>query len=221
MKLFQIEPEKIVTVTVKNPKGTVINYKTKAVFGKNDMLFLEPVRQGEKILDFSGESLAISVTYAQEDGTVLEWKKCAVKNVRYQKVPYMVLYCAVDAVTVNRRETYRHFLGYGGELQYGKNRKARKITVRDISVMGVGIIMEEEHEVADLGLLNLEFRDEEFDLPIQLYAKPVRKEKLDENQIAYGCRIVESDMHIGRYIAAKQKSEACRVPGTDFKLPVK
>ena len=58
MKLFQIEPEKIVTVTVKNPKGTVINYKTKAVFGKNDMLFLEPVRQGDKILDFSGESLA-------------------------------------------------------------------------------------------------------------------------------------------------------------------
>ena len=87
--------------------------------------------------------------------------------------------------------------------------------------MGVGIIMEEEHEVADLGLLNLEFRDEEFDLPIQLYAKPVRKEKLDENQIAYGCRIVQSDMHIGRYIAAKQKSEACRVHGTDFKLPVK
>ena len=116
MKLFQIEPEKIVTVTVKNPKGTVINYKTKAVFGKNDMLFLEPVRQGDKILDFSGESLAISVTYAQEDGTVLEWKKCAVKNVRYQKVSYMVLYCAVDAVTVNRRETYRHFLGYGGNF---------------------------------------------------------------------------------------------------------
>ena len=216
MKLYEIEPQKTVTITAKNPEEVSVNYKTKTVFGMNEMLFAEPVKQEEAVLDFSGKKLSISITYAKEDGTVLEWKKCAVKNVRYQKVRYMVLYSAEDGKKVNRRDAYRHFLAYDGVLHFGKNRKERKVTVRDISVMGVGIIMEEEHEVQDLGLLNLEFHDEEFNMPLQLYAKPVRKEKLDENRTTYGCRIVQSDANIGRYIAAKQKSEACRVHGTNF-----
>lgn len=216
MKLYEIQPEKAITITAKNAEGVAVNCKTRTVFAANEMLFAEPIRQEEAVLDFSGKKLYVSLTYAQEDGTVLEWKRCAVKNVRYQNVLYMVLYSAEDGKKINRREAYRHFLAYDGILRFGKNLKERKVTVRDMSVMGVGIIMDEDHEVKDLGLLNLEFRDEEFNMSLQLYANPVRKEKFDENRMIYGCRIVQSDSNIGRYLAAKQKSESCRVHGTNF-----
>lgn len=217
MKLYEIKQEEKVTITATNSEGISLHYKTKTVFCINDMLFVEPVRQDEAVLDFSGKDLTISLTYAQKDGIVLEWKKCAIKNVRYQKVLYTILYSTAEGKKVNRRDTYRQFLAYEGILHFDKSRRERKVTVRDISVMGVGIIMEEEHELKDMGLLYLEFRDEELDLPLQLCAKPVRKESLNETQIMYGCRIVQSDINMGRYIALKQKNEACRVHGTNFK----
>lgn len=193
MKLCQIEQGKAVTINAKNQKGLSLSYKTKTVFDFNEMLFVEPVKKKKAILDFSGKDVSISVTYVMEDGTVLEWKRCAVRNISYQKEIYTVLH-------------------------FGKNRKELEVKVRDISVMGVGIIMEEEHDMKELGLINLEYQDEEFDMPIRVYASPVRMEKLDESRTAYGCRIVQSDTNLGRYIAAKQKSEACRVHGTYFDI---
>ena len=218
MKLCQIEQGKAVTINAKNQKGLSLSYKTKTVFDFNEMLFVEPVKKKKAILDFSGKDVSISVTYVMEDGTVLEWKRCAVRNISYQKEIYTVLYAAEDGKKVNRRNTYRQFLSYDGMPHFGKNRKELEVKVRDISVMGVGIIMEEEHDMKELGLINLEYQDEEFDMPIRVYASPVRMEKLDESRTAYGCRIVQSDTNLGRYIAAKQKSEACRVHGTYFDI---
>lgn len=216
MKLCQVEQGKEVTIVAKNQKGLSVSYKTKVAFEINGMLFVEPVRKKEAILDFSGKGIFLSVTYVAEDGMVLEWKNSAARNVSYQKEIYTVLYAAEDGKKVNRRNTYRQFLAYEGKLQFGKNRKELEVKVRDISVMGIGIIMEEEHDMGELGILNLEYQDEEFNMPIHVYASPVRMEKLDETRTAYGCRIVQSDTNLGRYIAAKQKSEACRVHGTYF-----
>ena len=216
MKLYEIEKEKIITITAKNEKGASLSFKTETAFSVNELLFVQPVRKGDSVLDFSRKEVQVSVTYASDEGTVTEWAGCAVKNVTYQQALYTVMYAAEEGKAINRRNNYRQFLYYDGVMQLGKNRRELEVKVRDISVMGVGIIMEEEHELKDMGVINLEFQDQEFDIPIQVYADPVRKEKLDDKRTAYGCRIVQSETNLGRYLAAKQKSEACRVHGTYF-----
>ena len=216
MKLYEIEKGKTITITAKNEKGASLSFKTDTAFCIKELLFVQPVRKGESVLDFSRKEIQVSATYASEEGNVTEWVGCAVKNVTYQQELYTVMYAAEDGRAINRRNTYRQFLYYDGVMQTGKNRKELEVKVRDISVLGIGFIMEEEHELEELGIINLEFQDEEFDIPIQVYADPVRKEKLDDNRTAYGCRIVQSETNLGRYIAAKQKSEACRVHGTYF-----
>ena len=75
---------------------------------------------------------------------------------------------------------------------------------------GISFVSVTKYEKKDVGLFHLSYIDEEFNIPVQLSGEVVRVEELEDTRILYGCRIVETSLNVGSYIAHKQKKEAER-----------
>lgn len=59
-------------------------------------------------------------------------------------------------------------------------------------------------------MFQLNYLDEELEMQVQVSGEVVRIEQLKDTRFIYGCRLIESNMNIGKYIARKQKKAAER-----------
>lgn len=210
MKLQEIKEGEPIVITVKNEAEAEIEYRAQVLFCKQDILFIEPIRVDDRLVNFKGENLCIMITYVPRDEMPVQWKGCTIRDIIYDGKRYHILYCVHEGKHVNRRETYRQYVGYNGILQLGPNRKTIDVTVKDISVTGISFVSVTKYEKKDVGLFHLSYIDEEFNIPVQLSGEVVRVEELEDTRILYGCRIVETSLNVGSYIAHKQKKEAKR-----------
>lgn len=210
MKLQEIKEGEPIVITVKNEAEAEIEYRAQILFCKQDILFIEPIRVDDRLVNFKGENLRIMITYVPRDEMPVQWKGCTIRDIIYDGKRYHILYCVHEGKHVNRRETYRQYVGYNGILQLGPNRKTIDVTVKDISVTGISFVSVTKYEKKDVGLFHLSYIDEEFNIPVQLSGEVVRVEELEDTRILYGCRIVETSLNVGSYIAHKQKKEAER-----------
>lgn len=210
MKLYEIKDGEPITITVKNEAEAELEYRAQVLFCEQQILFIEPIMEKQKMVNFAGENLRILITYVPEDDMPIQWKGCTIKDIVYEGKRYHILYCVHEGKHINRRKTYRQYVGYQGVLQLGPNRKTIDVTVKDISVTGVSFISITHYEKKDIGLFHLTYTDEEFHIVVQVSGDVVRIEELEDTRILYGCRLVESSINIGAYIARKQKKEAER-----------
>ncbi len=210
MKLQEIKEGEPIVITVKNEAEAEIEYRAQVLFCKQDILFIEPIRVDDRLVNFKGENLCIMITYVPRDEMPVQWKGCTIRDIIYDGKRYHILYCVHEGKHVNRRETFRQYVGYNGILQLGPNRKTIDVTVKDISVTGISFVSVTKYEKKDVGLFHLSYIDEEFNIPVQLSGEVVRVEELEDTRILYGCRIVETSLNVGSYIAHKQKKEAER-----------
>ena len=210
MKLQEIKEGEPIVSTVKNEAEAEIEYRAQVLFCKQDILFIEPIRVDDRLVNFKGENLCIMITYVPRDEMPVQWKGCTIRDIIYDGKRYHILYCVHEGKHVNRRETFRQYVGYNGILQLGPNRKTIDVTVKDISVTGISFVSVTKYEKKDVGLFHLSYIDEEFNIPVQLSGEVVRVEELEDTRILYGCRIVETSLNVGSYIAHKQKKEAER-----------
>ena len=210
MKLQEIKVGEPIVITVKNEAEAEIEYRAQVLFCKQDILFIEPIRVDDRLVNFKGENLCIMITYVPRDEMPVQWKGCTIRDIIYDGKRYHILYCVHEGKHVNRRETFRQYVGYNGILQLGPNRKTIDVTVKDISVTGISFVSVTKYEKKDVGLFHLSYIDEEFNIPVQLSGEVVRVEELEDTRILYGCRIVETSLNVGSYIAHKQKKEAER-----------
>lgn len=210
MKLYEIKDGEPITITVKNEADAELEYCAQVLFCKQQILFIEPIMVNQQMVSFKGENLRISITYVPKDDMPMQWKGCTIKDIVYEGKRYHILYCVHEGKHVNRRQTYRQYVGYKGVLQLGPNRKTIDVTLKDISVTGISFISVTQYEKKDIGLFHLSYVDEELKVPIQVTGDVVRIEELEDTRMLYGCRIVESNINVGSYIARKQKKEAER-----------
>ena len=210
MKLQEIKEGEPIVITVKNKEDAEIEYRAQVLFCKQDILFIDPIRVNDRLVSFKGENLRIMVTYVPKDEMPVLWKGCTVKDIVYGGKRYHILYCVHEGKHINRRETYRQYVGYNAILQLGPNRKTIDVTVKDISVTGISFVSVQKYEKKDIGLFHLNYTDEEFGIPVQVSGEDERIEELPDTRTLYGCSIVETSLNIGSYIAHKQKKEAKR-----------
>lgn len=210
MKLQEIKDGEPIVITVKNEADAEVEYRTQVQFCKQDILFIEPIRVNDRLVSFKGGNLRIMVTYVPKDEMPVEWKGCTVKDIVYGGKRYHLLYCVHEGKHINRRSTYRQYVGYNAILQLGPNRKTIDVTIKDISVTGISFVSVKHYEKKDIGLFHLSYVDEEFGITVQLSGEVVRIEELPDTRTLYGCRIVETSLNVGSYIAHKQKKEAER-----------
>lgn len=210
MKLYEIPDNEYITITVKNEKNASLEYRMPVLFCKQEILFVEPICENDKMLDFEVPNIQIVITYVPDDGMPFEWKGCTIKPFVYEGKSYHIIYCAHEGKHINRRNTYRQYLGYIGTLRITLDRKTVGVTVKDISVTGLSFISVTEFSKSDIGIFQLSYLDEELGMQVQVSGEVIRMEQLKDTRFIYGCRLIEANMNIGKYIAKKQKKAAER-----------
>lgn len=211
MKLYEIKDGEYITITAKNSETDAsLEYMAPILFCKQEILFIEPIRSNHTIINFEVPDIQIQITYVSSDGMPLEWRGCTIKQFVYEEKVYQIIYCANEGKHINRRKTYRQYLGYIGTLRIQKDYEKVGVTVKDISVTGISFVSVKELSMEDIGRFRLEYTDEEFGLLVQVTGEPIRMEQLADTRFIYGCRLIETNMNVGKYIARKQKKEAER-----------
>lgn len=209
MKLYDVGENERIQIIAKNQRGS-IEYVSTVSICKQNLLFVEPIVCGNQIVNFDTGKVINSVVYTGEDGKPLIWEGCVVKNMVYKNKKYHVLYSDKEGRKLNRRDTYRQFIGAKGLLQNDQTRETKEVIVKDISLSGISFVSDKELQLSDMQFFHLNFEDKDCRVKVQLSGKLVREENVDEVRKVFGGVIKKCNMDLNSYIATKQKFEIAK-----------
>lgn len=210
MRLYEIGEGEGIQIIAKNASASLA-YDAVVAMSQQEFLFVNPIIYDGKVVNFQSDEVTIDVVYVGEDGKPLIWEKCNIKNLVYGGKKYHVLYSKRDGMRLNRRGTYRQYLGVKGTLQIDETREIREVIVKDVSEAGVGFVCEDmKLHVTDIGNFHLNFQDKDSRLNVQLRGKVVREEDVDETRRVFGAVVKGCNIPLGEYVAKKQKDEIAR-----------
>lgn len=168
-----------------------------------------PVRRDGKIVMLS---MAIGIVYSvqafnAEDEKMYEWN-----NVRPQLVTlkdgkkYLILINKNNMKALNRRKSYRVWLGVTGVAKFGNDRTTYDVIVKDISATGIAIIVREAlGELLPNSVVHINFFDEDTETTFNINALFLRREELDENRTLIACRLTTESKDINKFIRDKER----------------
>ena len=141
-------------VTVRSGLGTdFLDFESKIIKNnpKEDAVFLEPIRQNNRTLDFSSVRLINTASVVSDrDDKAYVYHNVKIDYVREEDQGYHRIITPDDVEAVNRRKYFRMYLGTDGVMQGGSHKKTYDITVKDISVNGFAVVCSIDADL-DLG----------------------------------------------------------------------
>lgn len=170
---------------------------------QNNVIYAEPIRINGKVLSFSGSSVKVNLIMNREDKSPYVWKGIGIATVIEKKGTQYKIVASRDGFEMNRREAFRLFVGLDGVVQMGVNTKAIDVIVKDISENGFAFVSEEDKEEILNKTIRLVFRDLSQNFTVM--GTVVRKVKISENKILYGCQLCDKDKKVEAYISEKQR----------------
>ena len=180
-----------------------LEFPSEVVEVHDNFILTKPVMSKGKVVGLGGEGVSVSITYTRNEKSPMFWKGVGCSAV---KVKGRILYKVIASgagFEMNRRETFRLFLGLEGIAQVGENRRAMNVILKDISETGFAFVVENEILNADGAPVRLVFKD--FERSYNLLGYVVRIEKVDEDKYVYGCNMRMKNQLIGHYINVKQR----------------
>ncbi|PXV93632.1 PilZ domain-containing protein [Lachnotalea glycerini] len=185
-------------------KGSKLFYETQVKLTAHEGVFIAPIRQDDKMIDFNAGNLMINVT-ADIDGTQpILWRECTIKAVKYKKEVFHMITSKRGGLQVNRRGRFRIDMGYTGTARVGFNKGTLNVVVHDIS--GSGFSFTTEKNLEDLNEeVHIVFIDTDNDTRFNLIGKLVRKQEWNNNRFLYGCKFQNINKMVEYYIAKKQR----------------
>lgn len=204
--------------------GTEISIEIKA--GQKNFTFCQTVEQIMKgvvitspliyegrMLNLNSGDVSITV-YAQGDEEVpLQFRGCTAKLLQGKGRKLCAIACNNEGKRVNRRSNFRIFIGVSGtvSLSDGSGIKV-DVTVRDISLMGVGFVVDKSKWEKEVSHVGIEFRGiNEGNMRIQ--ATVVHVTEVENNMLIVGCRILNCANDLSTYITHKQRENLRKISG--------
>lgn len=202
MRLNEVEIGKpIQIILILDDKRLEFDTVIQAVVGES--VLVDPITDGTKTVGFKNhDALAV---YVGTDKKPYGWSRVQVKLVKYQDKVYHQLLTDVEGSTLNRRGSYRQYVGHGGVvINMGKKYRA---IIKDVSTNGCGFVCDEEFTIGDN--IVVAFSDEEYDFSI--HCTIVRKFTIEENgKNVYGCKTHTVNRKIEQYIMERQREDMRR-----------
>lgn len=167
------------------------------------MVFLTPIRMGGKVVGFP-ENCIVHLLYSAENH-VYCWHNVTIKAVRYEKGIYHCATLVGDAEIINRRGSYRVYVGSEMPITAFTSDGPKNIHVlmKDISETGIGFFSSETFDIGRTIRLNLVLKNNK---ELRLGAQIVRIQK-DESRPGhlYGCRFLEKSPLLAGYLMHLQQ----------------
>lgn len=178
---------------------------------RNNFILTTPVRINDKVLSFSSSSITTNLVWKREGKSPFVWKQIAVTVVAYKKNTVYKVAQSMDGVEMNRRSSYRLYIGLNGVAQIGMNHKALNVIVKDISETGFSFVTEKCMEQSERHSVRLVFED--MNQTIVMNGVVVRELEGHEGQHIYGCVIDLKTQVLSRYINEKQRQRIVQQRG--------
>ena len=209
------QPIKIVAKT----KEESFEFDTKVVetTKKNHSAFVGLVFNANgKVIDFGGKGIVRQVHIFPEGSSPLVFKNVLITIVRKKTEGYVYcIYCPSEAVVLNRRQSYRMYIGKDIEMQCGFNHSTINAILKDVSASGFAISVNQK----ELDEKNLELRENQVvhfvlserieemykNYNFQMYGLIVRQEKTENGVVVYGCKLNNKVAGLENYIAIKER----------------
>lgn len=196
-------PHGIALDVVVNGKKTTLS--TEIVQRTGDFLLLTPIYIEGKLLGFSN-ACNISMLYA-EKGKLFCWNNIEIKNVKHEKNIYYAVKLDGDAEVLNRRGSFRVFMGDKTKLTFfsAKGPQKCEVTLKDISESGLAFLSENEFDVGRIVRITMQ-AGEHTEMPVT--AQIVRTQKFENRRdTLYGCKLVEKSPKLTNFLMRIQQEK--------------
>ncbi len=170
----------------------------------NNSVLLTPIHVDGKIVGFPAKFI-VNLLYP-EDGQVYCWSNVIVKAVRYRGKIYHSVELSGNAFVLNRRGSYRVYIGENRFLYYRINSDTRlyEIFVRDISETGMCYMSKDEFEVGRAVHLQLRLSSG-YELTLRAKILWKRENPNRNTTFLYGCRFTEKNKFLNSYLMNVQQ----------------
>lgn len=212
MWIYELTEGSPIQIVAKKGNASV-QYETQVEFVMDNVVFVEPIRQDGKILNFHGTDLHCSVIYLTDENKPIAWDACNIQVIKLNDKKYHAIYSKRMSRKFNRRDSYRQYLGIKGVVTLALKRGTADVVVKDISEEGVSFVADAKYSVESVGNFELDFEDRDFDQKIHLVGMAIREMKVDETRKVFGAIIKKSNIRLGPYISDKQKLEISKRNG--------
>lgn len=189
-----------IEVSINNKQTTLISTIEHKV---KQSILLSPLKYDNKIIGFPPEC-SISLYYI-EDSKVYRWSHLAIKAVKYENEIYHSVEIPAEAEVLNRRGSFRVYIGERVPLTSFTANGPKKTTVllKDVSESGLAFLSEEEFTVSKTVRVQLQLSEHH---NISLTAQIVRTQELENrSETLYGCKFVEKSPMISKFLMSKQQ----------------
>ena len=153
-------------------------------------ILLTPIQVNGKVVGFPPDCM-VNLLYVEKQ--VFCWKNVKLKAVRYEKNVYHSVELVGDAEILNRRGSYRVYVGEQMVLTAfsAKGPKTYRVTLKDISETGMAFFSKDEFDVGRTVRLNFSIKK---GAEIPLSSQIIRVQDFENRQDKlYGCKFVEKN----------------------------
>ena len=209
---LQLEHSVELEVTMNNKKTTLLTAIEK-IIGPTTVL-LTPIQFNKKIVGFPPNCM-VNVYYADEKHAYC-WKNVRLKAVRYGKDIYHCTDLVGPGEVMNRRGSYRVYIGEQMTVTAFTAQGAKKHSVhlKDISESGMAFLSSEEFDIGRIVRLNLSFAK---GIAVEVSSQVVRIQELDNRQEKlYGCKFIEKNNKMVNYLMQLQQKKQREKMGLSF-----
>lgn len=222
MKLEELTPDLNISL-IATINGEQLTFETKIleVYPKKKMVLAQPVMRNEKVVSFHVKNLMLSMIVNFEGAQPVMFKNITAGLVKKQDGELVYsLTTPLEGKAINRRGSYRCFVGSNIQLQLGLNHKTCDAVLRDVSSTGFAIVCDGDVELKENQVVHLVFQDRIEELAknfnFQLYGIIVRIEELERGRMLYGCRLNTQVPGLDNYISIKQRIQLRNSSGNNL-----
>lgn len=184
-----------------NGKKTTLLSEVEQVIGTT--VLLTPIQINGKVVGFP-PNCTVNLMYIGEN-QVFCWKNIKLKAVRYEKRVYHSAELIGDAEILNRRGSYRVYIGEQMTLTAfsAQGPKNYLVQVKDLSESGMAYFSKEEFDVGRTVRLRLAIKK---GMELQLSAQIIRVQEFENRQDhLYGCKFIEKNNRLVGYLMHLQQ----------------
>lgn len=209
MKLYEIAQGEQIRIIAGTGKHTY-EQMTSVELCKDGVLLVKPMYYEDKLLNFNGEHLQISVVYVVNGEKPMIWEGCTIRYVQTKTQKFHAVLCKKEGKHLNRRQAFRQYLGVPGTLTSELTRERKSVIVKNISTTGVSFVIDSlDIGIEDIKEFRLEFEDVQKCLNIMLHGRVVREEFCEDKKV-FGAVLTKTNINLSTYIAQKQKQDMAK-----------
>jgi len=206
MKLGEVTLDSHIEVAVVR-NDTSVNLNTTVLAAEGDVLYVNPFMHNDSMITFkTAPGLKIELTAVQPGEVPNFWNSVTIEKGTYEGRYCHVITSGISGVRLNRRNSFRVFIGIDGTCVEQVGGRTYKATVKDISSNGIGLIMSGgfDPDFKPAAPVHITYHDDEQRFNLEVDARVVRKDVHDDGTVVYGCKFMRLYPQIDKYVTQKQ-----------------